>query len=751
MAPIQAQYAGTAQSFSSVPPLPTGLSINPANGWIYGVCAAPQGLTTHTITVSNPLGSAQTDVQIDVTQAQQVTGIILPCSGDQALDSFARSGDGFAPIDAEYFFGGTLLAAAATPDGRWIFALLTNGQLHHVPRDPLSGYCSAPVELLQLPFASQLALTPDGSYLIVTGTQSVTRYTIQIDGTLCCPAQASGPFNASTATAVTSNRLLVGSFPGQVWCYDIAPVLALRGTATDLGPDMSVVRFVSTVPGTRAMAITSTYSFVTHLLSGALRDLKLSTDVEMAAGAAAVIQTNHHPMGQNLSDGSLGQDQRLRVTDQSLGLVYSVLLNLNGTLVPGGGLTPLAVGGSPSGVLALADGSGFMVLDSTQQELTFHRFTGSQGTYKMRTREAPIGMLELVGTVRYWQADTAFVTSAADSSLLAVQSDPQTGGQLSVSAQGPVATGSHPVDVVLNTGGPYVYTANQTDGTISAFRFDPSTLQLTLIETESLQGGAQPISLAITPGGSHLYALDATGNVITMVIDELDGSLSVVGAEPISGSMAEARLRMDVLARFVFVVQPALGRVTSLRLSLPFGQPSATGVLNSLQQPIDLLPSLDGRFVSILERGQPRVRSYQLGRVSGDLTAPSTALAIGTLPIRLELSDALPWISAGGFQQLMVLDPTASLSRSIQRSHASGALQASSSGETLLFNSTQTLQALSLGAAGLGRIGTSDNGVAPRLSLYSITPGMSSYEESDFTAIGAGPHALATASLGVGL
>jgi 6-phosphogluconolactonase (cycloisomerase 2 family) len=96
-------------------------------------------------------------------------------------------------------------------------------------------------------------------------------------------------------------------------------------------------------------------------------------------------------------------------------------------------------------------------------------------------------------------------------------------GKLTSISGSPFATGLGPNDVLVDSTGAYVYVANRTDGTISAFSLASTTGKLTPITGSPFATGSEPSSLAednthayiavaCTGGSSDLevYAIDAT-------------------------------------------------------------------------------------------------------------------------------------------------------------------------------------------------------------------------------------------------
>ncbi len=73
---------GSSATFSIAPPLPTGISMNPANGVISGTATAPEGVASYTVTMSIPGCAGKTDgIRIGVDD-----GYVVDSQADDASD-----------------------------------------------------------------------------------------------------------------------------------------------------------------------------------------------------------------------------------------------------------------------------------------------------------------------------------------------------------------------------------------------------------------------------------------------------------------------------------------------------------------------------------------------------------------------------------------------------------------------------------------------------------------------------------------
>jgi 6-phosphogluconolactonase len=96
-------------------------------------------------------------------------------------------------------------------------------------------------------------------------------------------------------------------------------------------------------------------------------------------------------------------------------------------------------------------------------------------------------------------------------------------GVLSAAAGSPVATGLGPNDVLVDSTGAYLYVANRTDGTISAFSLASTTGKLTAITGSPFATGSEPSSLA--EDNTHAYiAVACTGGTPDLQVFAIDAA-----------------------------------------------------------------------------------------------------------------------------------------------------------------------------------------------------------------------------------
>jgi 6-phosphogluconolactonase (cycloisomerase 2 family) len=88
--------------------------------------------------------------------------------------------------------------------------------------------------------------------------------------------------------------------------------------------------------------------------------------------------------------------------------------------------------------------------------------------------------------------------------------------------------GNGPSAVLAEPSGRFVYVANSTDGTISAFSLANSTGVLT--STGTFLTGAAPDSLAASNDGKYLYAVNNGSGTVSIFTINNDGTLTAAGS-----------------------------------------------------------------------------------------------------------------------------------------------------------------------------------------------------------------------------
>ncbi|MCC6405997.1 MAG: putative Ig domain-containing protein [Planctomycetes bacterium] len=742
---LSPQVTGAIESYSCTPALPSGVQLDPDSGDVSGTWNGASGQFQFVVTATNPFGSTTTTLDFDVLPALGERALLVPSLGDQTLDLYLQDDGGLLPTDAEYLLGGRVLASVQSRDTRFVYASASNGHVYRMAYDATLNLLSSPVDLGAFGAVWQMVTSPDGQYLVCVSDLTVTRWSIQPDGSLCCPDTADGPFAPTAATMIDADHMVLASAsPPTVWAYEVSSGLLQYGAPLALGIDDRVNAFANAPRGFRIDAVVQSYDSGSHTLSGKLSTFRLATALELATGGSGVRPMQTVAWGSQLTDIHLdtrNSPPSLLVSDVSNDEI-GVFQTTTGQSIETSPDQLLILDGRPDQI-HLSPSLRLFVLDSIAEEVREYDFSSVLSLEaRTRTRRQPGALLPLVGSVEATARDVAFVTSAADSTVLALQTSVPAQGELGLASQGPLPTGAHPVDIVTSSGGPFVYTANRDGASFSAFRYDVAPASsLTPIETEQLPVGRLPNALAVTRGGGFLYFVDASVGVSNFAIDPLSGALEPGGGTTtVVGELSDAVVRIDALGRFAFVVQPTEGKVVTLGINLPTGFVLPTSTLASLSQPVDVWPSRDGRFAYVLDAASARLVRYTIDPIDGALVATGASYAAGTAPTRIV--DATEPGQSGG-DSFLVLDSETATLISFDVQPETGILTAGSDGvSTIPFGAT-AVQSIDVPGLGRGVLSTTDDGLSGQLHLLDwIAPNQ--LVEIDTAPIGRAVHALAT-------
>lgn len=748
-------FANGAASFTVTPQLPAGLTLHPTTGRISGVVASPPGTTQHVITAANPYGADEAALELEVLETLVVRGYATLCGGEPVIDVFVGRGAGAAPLDALVAGGPVGVAATGTPDGRFVFAALSNGRLVRAARDPRSGRTGPLTDLGDVGVVEELLVPSDGATLVVVQSNTVRRYDLAPDGAISGAVEVPAGLFVTAAHVVDGVLVLGSSAPGRLAAFELRPNLAQRGVTLELGADVLVSGLEDFDGSETFYAATSTYDVQLHAFSGAVRQLRVSTAGAVAAGAAALVPVRTIAVGGDLTDLELARTSSfggtLYITDGTQGRVHRLAVD-EFAQVSGAVIGSTAVGGRPAAIAPGLSGAQIAIVDEERAELALYDVTSGGAptlSTRTRTRPQPFGLVPLLGTDESAAeafADDLFVVSAADATLRAARSDLAAVGGVTLAAQGPVATGARPLAVAASDDGPFVYTANRDGASLSAFRYDAATMTLSLVEHEALGAGARPVSLALTPSGRHLVAVDMTGTALGFEVSDVDGSLTPTGTAPLTGALEGASVRIDALGRFAYVSQPNASQMRVLRLDPVSGALTALGAVSSLVVPADVWLPADGRFAYAVDTELGRVVSFTVDPVDGGLSTLGAALTVSGAPKRLATDLGVEALASGIAPAMVAFDPQGERAIPVARNATSGVLVAAQpSGPTLALPSeASAIATLSRATRALGAtlVVTSDSAGGASLTAFGLDGG--AWVQGGAAPIGNGPHALAT-------
>jgi len=150
----------------------------------------------------------------------------------------------------------------------------------------------------------------------------------------------------------------------------------------------------------------------------------------------------------------------------------------------------------------------------------------------------------------------------------------------------PVAAGNGPVALAITPDAKFLYVANQVDGTVTGYSINSSGA-LALVPgspyaacTTSSAVCTTPSAVAITPDGNFLYVANSGSNNVSAfaICDNLsttclvaDGTLTAVTGSPFSSGLGPVSIAADPSGKFLYVADKQSNQVSEYKISTGTG------------------------------------------------------------------------------------------------------------------------------------------------------------------------------------
>ena len=154
-----------------------------------------------------------------------------------------------------------------------------------------------------------------------------------------------------------------------------------------------------------------------------------------------------------------------------------------------------------------------------------------------------------------------------------------------------LSSGAGPRHVAVHPNNQFVYTVNELDSTVSAFRYDAESSAMRIIATvlarpEGFEGHNSGSQILVHPSGRFLYSSNRGHNSIAMFsIDEETGRHRLIGVEPSQGDVPR-NFNIDPTGEFLLVANVDSNNVVSFSIDQARGTLQATGYSVSTPNPL---------------------------------------------------------------------------------------------------------------------------------------------------------------------
>jgi 6-phosphogluconolactonase len=200
-----------------------------------------------------------------------------------------------------------------------------------------------------------------------------------------------------------------------------------------------------------------------------------------------------------------------------------------------------------------------------------------------------------------------------------------------------------PVGMAIDSGGKFLFVANQSSNNISVFSISGTTLTEVTGAMFPVAAGNGPVALAITPDAKFLYVANQADATVTEYSVDAMGALIQQGV-PYTLGTAPSAVATDPAGKFLYVANSGSNNISafticdincvaangSLTEVLP-GSPFSAGT-----GPVSIAADPSGNFLYVADKQSNQVSEYKISTGTGALTVNSSAtISTGSTPVWL--------------------------------------------------------------------------------------------------------------------
>lgn len=186
--------------------------------------------------------------------------------------------------------------------------------------------------------------------------------------------------------------------------------------------------------------------------------------------------------------------------------------------------------------------------------------------------------------------------------------------------------------------GKFAYTANNGDGTISAYTIDPTSGALTAVAGPPVADGAHPAAVSLAPNGKFAFSASDNGTKIqAYTIDQTSGALMLVGTVSTGFSVGSSYpdIAVDSQSAHLYIASAGDNEIADFAID------PTSGALTAIQTPpvsagagAAGIPAFspDGKYLYVVNKTANTVSGYSIDPTSGALTSLGTDVATGAAP-----------------------------------------------------------------------------------------------------------------------
>jgi YVTN family beta-propeller protein len=200
---------------------------------------------------------------------------------------------------------------------------------------------------------------------------------------------------------------------------------------------------------------------------------------------------------------------------------------------------------------------------------------------------------------------------------------------------GTSATGLGPDAVTVDPSGLILYVANQSSNSVSIYTINPSTGAPQSVG--SVGSGNAPSSVAIPSQGGFVYVTNHASNNVSAyrVSNPANGALAPITGSPFAAGSAPAAATVDPSGHYLYVANSSSNNVSAYVINQSTGAltPVSGSPFMAGSSPQSLVVDATGQFLYVANFGSDNISAYSINSGNGGLsTVSGSPFAAGTNP-----------------------------------------------------------------------------------------------------------------------
>jgi len=322
---------------------------------------------------------------------------------------------------------------------------------------------------------------------------------------------------------------------------------------------------------------------------------------------------------------------------------YNINLNSGALSSNGSGV---GTGTSPSAMVISPDGNTLFLAEKTSNDIRVYTInsdgtlSAASGNPQATGLSAPAALAINPAGNFLFAANPGNVGAPGSISVFSISKTTLT--EVSGSPFPTTDNGVGPVALTVAPSGNFIYVANQTDGTVSAYSI-ASSGALSLLAAP-YTAGTTPSGLALNPDGNFLYVANFGSNdvssfavcaTVTSLCPVADGSLVAVSSGPFTAGIGPTVVVPHATLKFLYVLDTGGNEISEYsRGDNGSISPLNPATIATGADPVSMVIQPQGQYLYVADNNGATVSGYHIDQTSG-LLGPLTPLTTGGDPSAL--------------------------------------------------------------------------------------------------------------------